>query len=125
MPRQDDIPLYDRAMKYISRHFMDEGLDRKAVAAALGCSTRQLSRVFEGRSATLQTAIQRLRLYKGRELLRKYRNRPIAQIAMAVHFRNAKHFSTRFKAVFGRTPTEERKATAPKRRKPGVNGPEH
>ena len=118
MPRQDDIPLYNRAVAYIGQHFMDERLDRKVVAAALDCSTRQLSRAFEGRPATLQTAIQLLRLHKGRELLRKYRNRSVAQVAAAVHFRNAKHFATRFKEVFGRTPTEERKATAPKRKKP-------
>ena len=93
---------------------MEEQLDRITIAAALECSPRQLSRAFEGRPTTLQAAIQLLRLHKGRELLRKYRKRPVAQVAAEVHFRNAKHFSTRFKEVFGRTPTEERKATAPK-----------
>lgn len=120
MPAKSLVPLYDSAMAHIQQHFMDEQLNRITIAAALNCSTRQLSRAFEGRPMTLNAAIQLMRLYKGRELLRRKRNLPVAQIATMVHFRNAKHFTTRFKKHFGRTPSEERKAVILRRKKVDV-----
>lgn len=94
---------------------MDEGLNRLTVAAALDCSPRHLSRAFEGRPVTLSATIQLMRLYKGRELLRRKRKLSVAQVAAMVHFRNAKHFATLFKKQFDRTPSEERKALASQR----------
>ncbi|MEC3878724.1 helix-turn-helix domain-containing protein [Parapedobacter sp. 10938] len=81
----------------------------------LGCSTRQLSRAFEGRPVKLNVAIQLMRLYKSQELLRRKRNLSVAQVAAMVHFRNAKHFTTQFKKHFGRTPSEERQAMTSRR----------
>ncbi len=109
MSSQNLLQLYDRAISHIRQHFMDERIDRITIAVALGCSTRQLSRAFEGRSLTFNAALRLMRLYKGRELLRRKRHLPIARIATMVHFHNAKHFATQFKKHFGCTPSEERK----------------
>lgn len=112
MPEKNLLQLYDRAIAYVQQHFMDEQVNRITIAAALNCSTRQLSRAFEGRRIPLNATIQLMRLYKGRELLHRKRNLPVEQVATMVHFRNAKHFSTQFKKHFGRTPSEERKVVA-------------
>ena len=116
MHQKNLFQLYDRAIAYIQQHFMDERVDRLTIAAALECSTRQLSRAFEGRSITLNATIQLMRLYKGRELLRRKRNLRVAQVETMVYFRNAKHFTTQFKKHFGRTPSEERKALSLRRK---------
>lgn len=96
-----------RAYEYILEHYMESDLDRNRIAAALGCSIRNLSRAFT--KTTIPTAIRRLRLHKGRELLRKKPDLTIKQIAERVHFCNAKHFATCYKALFSLSPSEERK----------------
>ena len=101
--------VYNRAVIYLQQHYMDARLNRLTVAAALNCSPRQLSRAFEGRSHTLTSAIRLIRLHKGRELLLRKKNWSIKKVAETLHFRNAKHFSTRYKQQFGRTPSEERR----------------
>ncbi|NGM65232.1 helix-turn-helix domain-containing protein [Sphingobacterium sp. SGR-19] len=98
-----------RACAYILEHYMEPDLDRHRIAAALGCSTRNLSRAFEGSGVKLHAYIRLLRLHKGRELLHKRPNLTIKQIAERVYFCNAKHFATCYKAFLGFSPSEERK----------------
>ncbi|MBD1421772.1 helix-turn-helix domain-containing protein [Sphingobacterium chuzhouense] len=98
-----------RACAYILEHYMEPDLDRHRIAAALGCSTRNLSRAFEGSGVKLHAYIRLLRLHKGRELLHKRPHLSIEQIADRLHFSSARHFATRYKKAFGLSPAEERK----------------
>ncbi len=103
--------LYHRAIAYIREHYLDADMNRMTIAEALHCSTRNLSRAFEGRSATLNTAIVMIRLHKARELLREQPDLAVDDIAAMLHFPNGKHFATRYKQYFHCTPREERKNT--------------
>ena len=107
--------LCRRACDYILEHYMEADLNRIRIAVALGCSTRSLSRAFEGRSVTMQAAIRVLRLHKGRELLREKPHLTVKQIANRLHFSSARHFATRYKEQFQRSPQEERQATGKRR----------
>jgi len=101
--------LLHRAYAYILEHYMEPDLDRNRIAAALGCSTRSLSRAFEGGGLKLHGCIRVLRLHKGRELLRKKPNLTIEKIADRLHFSSARHFATRYKELFQLSPSDERK----------------
>lgn len=98
-----------RACAYVLDHYMEPDLDRNRIATALGCSTRNLSRAFEGSGIKLHAYIRLLRLQKGRELLRKRSHLTIEQIARKLHFSSARHFATRYKELFNLSPSEERK----------------
>src|SRR5690606_22060571 len=84
--------LLHRACTYILAHYMEPDLDRNRIATALGCSTRSLSRAFEGGGIKLHGYIRVLRLHKGRELLRRKPNLTIEKIANRLHFSSARHF---------------------------------
>lgn len=101
--------LYHRAIDYIREHYMEADLNRIRIAEALNCSTRSLSRAFEGGGVKLHAVIRMLRLQKSRELLRKKPNLTIKQIADRLHFSSARHFATRYKELFRLSPHEERK----------------
>lgn len=103
------VQLYHQAINYITDNYMNGELNRLTISAALHCSTRSLSRAFEGRSVTLNSAILLIRLHKSRELLRERPDLTIEYIAGMLHFSNAKHFATQYKKCFHRTPREERK----------------
>lgn len=109
------ILLYHQAITYIQQHYMDESLNRDQVAAACNCSIRKLSRAFEGRTVTLNSAIRILRLHKARELLRKSPELSVEDIAAMLYFTDGKHFSNQYKKQFHRSPREERKAISPRR----------
>ncbi len=104
--KKSDI-LFRRAYAYILAHYMEVDLNRDRIAAALGCSTRSLSRAFEG-TITIPEAIRRLRLQKARDFLHKRSHLTIKQIAEKVHFCDAKYFSRCFKELFRLSPSEER-----------------
>ena len=111
--------LYYRAVDYIREHYLDEGLNRETVADACNCSVRQLTRAFQGRSVTFNAAIRALRLHKARELLREKSELTVEEIAVMVCFTDAKHLANYYKKQFHRSPREERKTIAT--RKKGSN----
>src|SRR3546814_18515559 len=100
-------------MTYITQHFLDEDINLEVVADACHCSARQLYRAFEGRSATLNTAIRTLRLYKARELLQKRPELSVEKIAISLHFTDAKHLANQYRKLFHRSPREDRKTILP------------
>lgn len=106
------IQLYHQAINYITDNYMDAELNRLTISEALNCSTRSLSRAFEGRSINLNSSILMMRLHKSRQLLRDRPELTIEHIAGMLHFPNAKHFATQYKKCFHRTPREERKTPA-------------
>lgn len=106
------IQLYNRALRYIQSHYLDAGLSREVIAGALNCSVRSLTRVFEGKSLSINATIMGIRLQKGRELLVTQPDLSIERIALQLHFFDAKHFSGQYKKRFHRSPREERKEIA-------------
>lgn len=100
--------LYNKTIAYVMEHYMDADLNRFTISTALQCSTRQLSRAFEGRPATLKSSILLIRLHKGRELIRKNPKWPVAKVARRLHFYDAKHFTRQYKKHFNRLPLEDR-----------------
>ena len=103
------VLLHHRAIAYVQEHYMQAGINRVTIAGALNCSTRQLSRAFEGRPITIGSAILLMRLHKGRELLRDEPHLSIEQIAGMLHFSDAKHFAKQYKKYFHHSPRQARK----------------
>lgn len=104
------IVIHYRAINYVTEHYMNPDLNRITIAEALNCSTRSLSRAFEGRPISLNSSIITMRLYRGRELLHKNPDLSIDQIAAMLYFSSRQYFATQYKKCFKRTPREERKA---------------
>lgn len=103
------VRLYHLAVAYIRDNYLEQALDRETIADALHCSTRSLSRAFEGRPLSLNATILTFRLYKGRELLVQNPKLSVEKIAFSLHFPDAKHFTVQYKKQFHRTPRQERK----------------
>ncbi|MFD2552987.1 AraC family transcriptional regulator [Sphingobacterium tabacisoli] len=103
------IQIYHRALAYVRKHYLVNDLTSEKIADVLGCSVRNLTRAFEGRSLGVKATIIAVRLYKARELLKSQSDLSIADIAEMLHFPDAKHFAVQYKKCFCRTPREERK----------------
>jgi AraC-like DNA-binding protein len=79
------------------------------LAAAAHVSSEHLCRVFAGATGRSPMETVRLaRLDRAAELLARS-DLPVAAVAAAVGFRDPYHFSRRFKAAFGRSPTAVRR----------------
>ncbi|TYR33908.1 helix-turn-helix transcriptional regulator [Sphingobacterium phlebotomi] len=110
---KEDIVIYHEAIDYIAEHYMDEDINRDTIAESLGITPRKLYRAFEGKHTSIHKAIQTIRLYKGREMLRET-DMSVDGIAFQLNFSTAKYFYRQFVQCFGHSPTKEREI----RRKP-------
>lgn len=106
--RQDDVSLFHQAKEYIVAHYMDENIDVDRMAQDLLTSKRTLYRVFQENGLTINSAIQTIRIYKGREMLRRT-NKSVDIIAFHLQFSTAKYFIKQYVKYFGHTPAVERK----------------
>ncbi|MGI9483901.1 MAG: GlxA family transcriptional regulator [Hyphomicrobiales bacterium] len=87
-----------------------EPLSRQVVADRVGLSTRQLNRLFASQlNLSFSRHYRSIRLERARELL-VHSTLRLSEIALACGFANASHFSRDFKATFGHTPGEARRA---------------
>ena len=97
-------------------HLMEKNTESRLVirdiARQAGTSLRTLERLFK-QYAQMTPAMfyLRLRLEKGRQYLLHTRM-SVLQVAIACGFLSQEHFARQYKAVFGRTPREERKVAA-------------
>lgn len=83
------------------------------LARAAGMSARQLARLSERfLGQTPRDLYLDLRLQRGRSLLHQT-GLSVLEVALACGFASASHFSRRYRACFGRTPTQERGVTPP------------
>lgn len=102
------------AEEFMWRH-AGEKIELASVASALGCSIRKLLYSFKrtygiGPIGYFKTQ----RLYAVREALQNDRtNRPILDIAADFGFWHMGHFGTDYKALFGVTPSQTRRAARP------------
>lgn len=104
---KEDIVIYHEAVEYISKHFMDADINIDTIANNLLVSTRKLYRLFKDKHLTVHSAIQTIRLYKARELLRRT-DEPADSIAYRLGFSYAKYFYRQYAQRFGHSPTKER-----------------
>jgi AraC family transcriptional regulator, positive regulator of tynA and feaB len=103
-------PLYVSACQFIRRHLHDPTLNPLAVAEHAKLSTRQLARVFAHQGTTIDRTIWSERLTAARRDLidPRLRECSITEIAFSWAFSDAAHFSRRFSAAFGLSPTAYR-----------------
>lgn len=104
---KEDIVIYHEAIDYITEHYMDEDINRDTIAESLGITPRKLYRALEGKHTTIHKAIQTIRLYKGREMLRET-DMSVDGIAFQLNFSTAKYFYRQFVQCFGHSPSKER-----------------
>ncbi|WP_164122248.1 helix-turn-helix domain-containing protein [Sphingobacterium sp. xlx-130] len=105
--QQADVSLFHRAKEYIIAHYMDEEIDIYKMAKELMTSDRTLYRVFKENGLTVNSAIQAIRIYKGREMLRRT-EQSVDMIAFHLQFASAKYFIKQYVKYFGHTPNMER-----------------
>jgi AraC-like DNA-binding protein len=111
--RRVDLPAAHRvaARTYIERRLADPGLSAAQVAAAVGISTRHLSRVFAEDGTSLPKYVLTRRLETAQALLQKPEatSMTIAQVARDCGFASAAHFSNAFTSRFGERATDVRR----------------
>ena len=96
------------SIELMESHLADP-LDLKSLARIAGVGERQLTRLFNEHLGSSPMAFyQGLRLQRAQVLLRQSAL-GVTEIAHAVGFTNAAHFTTRYRAHFGLAPREERK----------------
>jgi AraC-like DNA-binding protein len=115
--RRADLPSAHRAAarSYIDHHVSDPDLSAAQVAAAVGISTRHLSRVFAEDDTSLPKYVLARRLETARALLQQpaATSMTIAEVAHQCGFTSAAHFSNAFTSRFGERATDvRRRATA-------------
>jgi transcriptional regulator GlxA family with amidase domain len=100
----------DAAVRLIQSK-LDERLRMSAIAAEAGLSNRQLERLFKRHFGQTPAALwKRWRLERARTLLTQTAM-PITDVSIACGFSTAAHFSTAYRHLFGRTPSNERAAS--------------
>ncbi len=106
------------ACLYIAEHLTNPNLGAGQVAAAIGLSERQLSRVFAADGSSVPRYILTRRLDLAHELLASEspatRTRTIADIAARSGFTSATYFSHAFRAHFGQRATDIRRSPCPR-----------
>ncbi|GAB4065411.1 helix-turn-helix transcriptional regulator [Ancylobacter sonchi] len=93
-----------RALDYLHAN-LEQPLTLEAIAAAAGCSPRQLQLAFRSHLATTPMAMaKRLRLEMAEARLRSGQYRNVTDAALALHFSNLGRFAAEFRALFGYSP---------------------
>lgn len=106
------VSHFDRATAYIHRHLADE-LSLSGIAAAACCSPRTLARAFAAAGeATPMRYVQKLRLERIRDELSTpvSQGRTMADIAFSWGCRHLGEFNRQYRAAFGQTPSQTRRA---------------
>ncbi len=110
-PAQRDVlheTLPARIEAYMRLHLADTALTPELVAHAHHISVRTLHRVWSGRETTLMEWVTRQRLDGARRELGDLPAATVAAIARRWGFFDPEHFSRRFRAAYGMSPTQWR-----------------
>jgi len=102
--------LVNRAIHYMTAQYA-EPITIELMAESLGVSREHLSRVFRERTGVSPvTFLSRLRLDRGRRLLRERLELTVEQVAFSVGFSDPLYFSKQFRRTYGQSPTEYRRS---------------
>jgi len=106
--------IVQRALAHVEAHLGDPNLDPPQLAAAMGVSLRHLQDLFHAHDRNISDWIWRRRLEVAARRLADpgHAHLAIGSVAYGCGFRNQAHFTRRFRARFGRTPTEHRRDQA-------------
>lgn len=101
----------DRARRYIDDHIADPDLSPAVIAQALGISVRYLHAIFRAEHTSPSRWILRRRVHRAAGLLADpvRADRSVTDIAYAVGFKDASHFTRAFKSRHGVSPREYRR----------------
>lgn len=108
---QHRLALLCRARQYCEERLSDPGLSPAQIAGRLGISARYLQQLFSAEGASVMEWVWERRLQRSREQLAEatLAMRAVSEIAYAHGFSDCAHFSRRFKARFGRSPSDYRR----------------
>jgi AraC-like DNA-binding protein len=95
-----------RAKAHIAANLQDPGLSIDSIAEAVGCTKRNLHKLFTKEDETLNSYIWNSRLERVRQDLSNsaMRHRSITDIAFAWGFNSSAHFSRSFRDRYGVAP---------------------
>lgn len=113
MARQPERARYlAEARSYILEHLDDASIGPTATARAVGISTRYLHALFHEDGRSVERWIIERRLERAAAMLtdKAHRGRTVTEIAFAVGFKDAAHFSRAFKAEMGVSPLAFRRS---------------
>lgn len=97
---------------YIERNLSDPGLTVASIAAAFGCSVRTLHRAFgQSDGESLARHLWRMRVQACAAALRAHdaEVRSLTELALCWGFVNPTHFSSLFREIHGKSPSEYRR----------------
>ena len=103
----------DQIRQYIDLHYADPLLSVSSVAEAFGMSANSLSQLFCRKAeGGVLDYIHQVRMEKAVEMLQNSQNLSIQEIASRTGYTSILTFNRKFKAAYGRTPSEYRKGFA-------------
>lgn len=110
-PHETETRLRIRAIEAIYKYRTNPDLTVEMLAEKLGVTPQYLDLVFESTTTRVKDRILAVKLEKAAQLLSEPKNADltIADIASQSGFRNASHFTQRFRRVYGETPNNWRK----------------
>lgn len=101
-----------RTRAAMSRRLADPDLAPAMLAAEVGVSLRRVQEAFRQRGGSVAEALWEMRLELARSLLLAPARWPIATVAERAGFRDAAHFSRRFRQQYASSPREYRSEAA-------------
>ncbi|NEK57067.1 helix-turn-helix domain-containing protein [Geodermatophilus sabuli] len=123
-PPPDGDPAWSRVTAYVDAHLRDPSLTPAAIAAGAYLSVRSLYALFAERGSTPAGYVRHRRLAGARqELARRGTAATVAAVAHGWGFRDTATFGRGFRAEFGRTPDEVRRASSAGTARPPGSGP--
>ena len=100
-------PFLQKAIETVKAHLKDQFFNVDAFAEAMAKSPRQLQRLLKQHTGESPARfIMLMRLKEAAAMLKKGTAFSIKELANEVGFKNDSHFMTRFREVYGMTPTE-------------------
>ena len=110
-PPERETALRIRAVEAIYQHRTNPDLTVEMLAEKLGVTPRYLDLAFESTNVRVKDRILAVKLEFAAELLKepKYADHSVAEIAHQAGFRNASHFTQKFRQMYGETPNAWRK----------------
>ena len=102
-----------RAEQVIRQNLSEPSLSPEFVAEACGISKRYLHELFSDTNKTVSQFIREARLIAARDLIATARSVPMAEVAYRHGFSDQAQFSRVFRSLFGQTPSDWRRETAP------------